>query len=101
MGNMEKKHAIEPVVRKSLSFEEAEEWEIQQHLAMTPEERIYYGYARLTGDIDFFYDRTEENCGRLYEALKEFWGGYVPEIKNSSEFLHPGLVWKTAARIRA
>jgi len=23
---------------------------------------IYYGHARLTGDIDFFYESTRENC---------------------------------------
>jgi len=33
---------------------------------------IYYGHARLTGDIDIFYDRGKENCIRLFEALSEF-----------------------------
>jgi hypothetical protein len=27
---------------------------------------IFYGYARITGDIDFFYERTDENAGRLF-----------------------------------
>ena len=28
---------------------------------------IFHGYPRLTGDIDFFYDRTEPNTVRLFE----------------------------------
>lgn len=31
---------------------------------------IYYGYARLTGDIDIFYDICNENVESLYNALK-------------------------------
>jgi predicted nucleotidyltransferase len=36
---------------------------------------IHYGYARLTGDIDLFFDSSSENAERLFEALKEFWEG--------------------------
>ena len=31
---------MERVVHKSKSFEDAREWDIRQHLAMTPQERI-------------------------------------------------------------
>ena len=34
---------------------------------------IYYGYARLTGDVDFYYESSKENALRLFEALNEFW----------------------------
>jgi len=36
---------------------------------------IYYGYARLTGDVDFFYEATPENVARFYDVLNDFWGG--------------------------
>lgn len=53
---------------------------------------IYHGHARLTGDIDFFYEISKENSLRLYESLKEFWGGSVPEIEDPSELTRSGLV---------
>ena len=40
---------------------------------------IYYGYARLTGDVDFFYDRDVANVRALFAALTEFWDGSIPE----------------------
>ncbi len=46
---------------------------------------IYYGYARLTGDIDIFYEKSEENINKLYNALKKFWGGRVLGIKDKNE----------------
>ena len=30
---------------------------------------IYYGYARLTGDIDIFFEPSQENAEKLYELL--------------------------------
>lgn len=53
---------------------------------------IYYGYARVTGDIDFFYERTEANVGRLFAALREFWGGSVPGVAEAAEFMQAGLI---------
>jgi len=53
---------------------------------------IYYGYARLTGDVDFFYDRQEDNARRLYRALGEFWGGDVPGIQGFEELVDVGLI---------
>lgn len=39
---------------------------------------IYHGYVRLTGDVDFFYERSGQNCIRLYNALQEFWEDDIP-----------------------
>lgn len=53
---------------------------------------IYYGYPRLTGDVDFFYQRVNENVKRLYKALLEFWDEDIPGIQNSEEFTQKGVV---------
>jgi len=53
---------------------------------------IYHGYARLTGDIDFLYDRSRENAQRLWSALQEFWGGAVPALSSADELLDPNVV---------
>jgi predicted nucleotidyltransferase len=53
---------------------------------------IYYGYARLTGDVDFFYEPTPENTARLFEALREFWGGDVPGVGSAAELCEPAVV---------
>ena len=63
-----------------------------RYLIVGGEAVIFYGYARLTGDIDFFYEATLENVKRLYEALREFWKGNVPGITAAQEFLQVGLV---------
>jgi len=53
---------------------------------------IFHGYARLTGDIDFFYERSKENAGKLFNALLEFWAGSVPGLREAEELLEPGLI---------
>ena len=53
---------------------------------------IYYGYARLTGDIDFFYDSEIENIGKLFSALLEFWDGDIPGIVDKKDLAEPGIV---------
>ena len=53
---------------------------------------IYHGYARLTGDVDFFYDRAPENVERLWKALLEFWDGSVPGVESKAELAEPDLV---------
>ncbi|MGI9175597.1 MAG: nucleotidyltransferase [Rhodothermales bacterium] len=53
---------------------------------------IYYGYARLTGDVDFFYEGRASNAKRLFEALLDFWGGDVPGVSEMEELMHPGLI---------
>ena len=53
---------------------------------------IYYGYARLTGDLDIFYDASKDNVKSLFEALGEFWQGDIPGIENQDELLEPGVI---------
>ena len=53
---------------------------------------IYYGYARLTGDVDFYYESSKENALRLFEALNEFWAGDIPGIKSAEELIEPGII---------
>lgn len=63
-----------------------------RYLIVGGEAVIYYGHARLTGDIDIFYDRTNENTEALYAALKAFWEGKVPGVENHTEFLKKGTI---------
>lgn len=53
---------------------------------------IFHGHVRVTGDTDIFFDREPENCARLFGALKEFWGGNVPEMARASELEEPGII---------
>lgn len=48
---------------------------------------IYHGYSRTTGDLDIFFDPERENTERLYEALREFWGGTVPNTDSPDDLL--------------
>ena len=53
---------------------------------------IYYGHARLTGDMDFFYDPAPENSRRLYAALQDFWRGNIPGIASPQELSAKNLI---------
>ncbi len=53
---------------------------------------IYYGYVRLTGDIDIFFDSGQDNTTKLYDTLIEFWEGEIPGIKNVDELAEPGVI---------
>lgn len=53
---------------------------------------IYYGYARLTGDIDLLYEAGDNNIDRLYQALMEFWAGNIPGIKKREELKESGVI---------
>ena len=53
---------------------------------------IYHGYARLTGDVDFFFEPSKQNARKLYEALKQFWAGDIPGIKAFDELMEEGLI---------
>ena len=53
---------------------------------------IFHGHARLTGDVDFFFDPDSANADRLFAALTEFWDGEVPGVHGSEELMHPGLI---------
>ncbi|GAB4335084.1 MAG: hypothetical protein Kow0037_14440 [Calditrichia bacterium] len=53
---------------------------------------IYYGHARLTGDIDIYYENRPENVDKLFQALLEFWEGDIPGIQNKDELLTEGQI---------
>lgn len=53
---------------------------------------IYYGYPRLTGDVDFFYSADDKNVDLLYNALLEFWDNDIPGLENPEELQSPGYV---------
>ena len=53
---------------------------------------IYYGYARLTGDVDFFYEPSKENALKLYKALDEFWKGDIPGLNTFEELVESGII---------
>lgn len=53
---------------------------------------IYYGFARVTGDIDFFYESSKENASRLYSVLFEFWNGSIPGIKKMEDLIGEDVI---------
>ena len=53
---------------------------------------IYYGHIRTTGDVDFFYDRTDENAQQIFAALDEFWDGNIPDLDRWEELARPDLI---------
>ncbi|MBD3614971.1 MAG: nucleotidyltransferase [Gracilimonas sp.] len=53
---------------------------------------IYYGYPRLTGDVDFFFSSEDKNVTKLFKALSEFWDGDIPGIETVDELKTPGYV---------
>ena len=53
---------------------------------------IFYGYSRVTGDIDIFYDYSESNSKNLFKAMLEFWNGDIPGINFPEEFMDPGTI---------
>ena len=63
-----------------------------RYLLVGGEAVIYHGYPRLTGDVDFWYEQTAENAPRLFDALREFWGGSVPGVGAASELMEPMVV---------
>ena len=53
---------------------------------------IFYGHTRLTGDIDFFYDNSDDNVKKLYRMLIEFWEGDIPNIGDYRDLMKDDLV---------
>ncbi len=53
---------------------------------------IYYGYARLTGDIDIYYDLSKENCTKLFSCLNEFWDNDIPGLNQTEELERDGII---------
>lgn len=65
-----------------------------RYLIVGGEAVIFYGHARLTGDIDIFYDSGNTNINRLYDALNEFWKNDIPGIQEKSELAKSGMVFQ-------
>jgi len=63
-----------------------------KYLIVGGEAVIYYGHARLTGDIDIFYNNSKSNVNSLFKMLQKFWNGEIPGIKNKDELNEPGLI---------
>ena len=53
---------------------------------------IHHGHARLTGDMDFFYDSSPENAAALFQVLLDFWGGRIPGVERVEELSEEGLI---------
>lgn len=65
-----------------------------RYLIIGGEAVIYYGHARLTGDIDLFYETNTGNAQNLFLALKDFWDGDIPEVESADELLNKGMVFQ-------
>lgn len=65
-----------------------------RYLIVGGEAVIHYGHARLTGDIDVFYDATGPNAERVFDALEEFWQGSVPGVADARELVDPGAIFQ-------
>ena len=63
-----------------------------RYLVIGGEAVIFHGYPRLTGDIDFFYERTPANARRLFHALEVFWDNDIPGVAVAEELLEPGVI---------
>jgi predicted nucleotidyltransferase len=68
-----------------------------RYLIVRGEAVIYYGHARLTGDIDLFYEGSPTNVDKLYQTLVEFWQGDIPQLDSSEELLEPRIVLQFGA----
>ena len=55
---------------------------------------IYYGHARLTGDIDIFYGISKENIEKLFQMLNDFWDSDIPGVKKIEELMNSGEVFQ-------
>ena len=55
---------------------------------------IYYGHARLTGDVDLFYNNTATNNEKLFKALKKFWDGTIPGIESANDLGIAGTIFQ-------
>jgi hypothetical protein len=63
-----------------------------RYLIVGAEAVIYHGFARLTGDIDIFFEPSPKNCRALFYALQEFWAGPVPGIGSPAELATKGKI---------
>jgi len=63
-----------------------------EYLIVGGEAVIFHGFARFTGDVDFFVSDTPENAQRIFDALKEFWQGNIPGISSPEDLLEPNTI---------
>lgn len=63
-----------------------------RYLIVGAEAVIFHGFARLTGDVDIFYEPSPKNCRALLAALREFWAGPVPGIGSPAELATKGTI---------
>lgn len=63
-----------------------------RYLLVGGEAVIHHGHARLTGDVDLFYEQTQANVRRLFAALTELWVGDVPAVAGPSDLLEEDVV---------
>lgn len=83
------REAFSPDIRAFLALLHAHR---VRYLLAGGEAVIFYGHARLTGDVDVFYEPTKANCARLYAALAAFWEGKVPGVRAACELEEPRMV---------
>lgn len=81
--------SFSPDMREFLALLHGEE---VRYLVVGGEAVIFHGYARLTGDLDVFYERSPENAGRLFASLLKFWQGAVPGVASAADFLVDGVI---------
>ena len=65
-----------------------------KYLVVGGQASIYYGHARLTGDIDIFYENNKNNTEKLYKVLHEFWAGNIPVICKPEDLKQAGMVFQ-------
>lgn len=63
-----------------------------QYVIVGGEAVIFYGYPRVTGDIDIFYDNSRVNSEKLYKAMLDFWAGNIPGMASADEFMETGVI---------
>ncbi|MEJ5351538.1 MAG: DUF6036 family nucleotidyltransferase [Melioribacteraceae bacterium] len=63
-----------------------------KYLIVGGEAVLFHGHSRLTGDIDIFYENSDENINKLFNILLEFWNNEIPGIKEKSELKEPGII---------
>ena len=64
-----------------------------KYLLVGGEAVIYYGYPRLTGDIELYYEKSAQNCDNLLDALMEFWDQDVPGISTAADLAESGAIF--------
>lgn len=63
-----------------------------RYLVVGGEAVIFYGHARLTGDVDFFFSSDPENRTHLFQALDGFWDGQVPGLDGPEDLALSGVI---------